>query len=299
MYLLRTLSIILLLLVFLIGCSESKTQDKINLSEDSQISLFSDDGERLILDKIPKRIIAFDAATVEILFKLGMGENIIGTHGFANYPPEAENIEKLGDSFNINLEKVIELDPDLFFTFSINSIKQLREANIPVYFKKSPRNISQILERITMWGNITGKQIEAQNLVESLQSKLNVIKGFINNRDSDKKPSIFHDVGDYWTTGNDTFVGSIYQMLNVDNIAFDITEWKQISQEQIVSRNPDIIITTFKEGPEKYYSSKAFSTINAVKNKKVYFLDPTVISVEGPRIISAIETLAKWIYDFH
>ena len=299
MYLLRTLSIILLLLVFLIGCSESKTQDKINLSEDSQISLFSDDGERLILDKIPKRIIAFDAATVEILFKLGMGENIIGTHGFANYPPEAENIEKLGDSFNINLEKVIELDPDLFFTFSINSIKQLREANIPVYFKKSPRNISQILERITMWGNITGKQIEAQNLVESLQSKLNVIKGFINNRDSDKKPSIFHDVGDYWTTGNDTFVGSIYQMLNVDNIAFDITEWKQISQEQIVSRNPDIIITTFKEGPEKYYSIKAFSTINAVKNKKVYFLDPTVISVEGPRIISAIETLAKWIYDFH
>lgn len=299
MYLLRTLSIILLLLVFLIGCSESKTQDKINLSEDSQISLFSDDGERLILNKIPKRIIAFDAATVEILFKLGMGENIIGTHGFVNYPPEAENIEKLGDSFNINLEKVIELDPDLFFTFSINSIKQLREANIPVYFKKSPRNISQILERITMWGNITGKQIEAQNLVASLQSKLNVIKSFINNRDSDKKPSIFHDVGDYWTTGNDTFVGSIYQMLNVDNIAFDITEWKQISQEQIVSRNPDIIITTFKEGPQKYYSIKAFSNINAVKNKKVYFLDPTVISVEGPRIISAIETLAKWIYDFH
>ena len=299
MYLLRILSIILLLLVFLIGCSESKTQDKINFSEDSQLSLFSDDGERLILDKIPKRIIAFDSATVEILFKLGMGENIIGTHGFADYPPEVENIEKLGDAFNINLEKVIELDPDLFFTFSINSINQLREANIPVYFKKSPRNISQILERITMWGNITGKQIEAQNLVESLQSKLNVIKGFINNRDSDKKPSIFHDVGDYWTTGNDTFVGSIYQMLNVDNIAFDITEWKQISQEQIVSRNPDIIITTFKEGPEKYYSIKAFSTINAVKNKKVYFLDPTVISVEGPRIISAIETLAKWIYDFH
>ena len=299
MYLLRTLSIILLLLVFLIGCSESKTQDKISLSEDAQISLFSDDGERLILDKIPKRIIAFDAATVEILFKLGMGENIIGTHGFAKYPPEAENIEKLGDSFNINLEKVIELDPDLFFTFSVNSIKQLREANIPVYFKKSPRNISQILERITMWGNITGKQIEAQDLVESLQSKLNVIKSFINNRDSDKKPLIFHDVGDYWTTGNDTFVGSIYQMLNVDNIAFDITEWKQISQEQIVSRNPDIIITTFKEGPEKYYSIKAFSNINAVKNKKVYFLEPTVISVEGPRIISAIETLAKWIYDFH
>ena len=253
----------------------------------------------MVLDKIPKRIIAFDAATVEILFKLGMGENIIGTHGFVNYPPEAENIEKLGDSFNINLEKVIELDPDLFFTFSINSIKQLREANIPVYFKKSPRNISQILERITMWGNITGKQIEAQNLVASLQSKLNVIKSFINNRDSDKKPLIFHDVGDYWTTGNDTFVGSIYQMLNVDNIAFDITEWKQISQEQIVSRNPDIIITTFKEGPQKYYSIKAFSNINAVKNKKVYFLDPTVISVEGPRIISAIETLAKWIYDFH
>ena len=299
MYLLRILSIILLLLVFLIGCSESKTQDKINFSEDSQLSLFSDDGERLILDKIPKRIIAFDSASVEILFKLGMGGNIIGTHGFANYPPEVKNIEKLGDAFNINLEKVIELDPDLFFTFSINSINQLREANIPVYFKKSPRNISQILERITMWGNITGKQIEAQNLVESLQSKLNVIKGFINNRDSDKKPSIFHDVGDYWTTGNDTFVGSIYQMLNVDNIAFDITEWKQISQEQIVSRNPDIIITTFKEGPEKYYSIKAFSTINAVKNKKVYFLDPTVISVEGPRIISAIETLAKWIYDFH
>ena len=299
MYLLRTLSIILLFLVFLIGCRESVTEDKMSLFQDSQLSLFSDDGELLILDKIPKRIIAFDSATVEILFKLGMGENIIGTHGFANYPPEVQNIEKLGDSFNINLEKVIELDPDLFFTFSINSIKQLREADVPVYFKKSPRNISQILGRITMWGNITGKQIEAQDLVESLQSRLNIIKDFINNRDSDRKPSILHDVGDYWSTGNDTFVGSIYQMLNVDNIAFDITGWQQISQEQIVNRNPDIIITTFKAGPEKYYSIKAFSNINAVKNKKVYFLDPTVISVEGPRIISAIETLAKWIYDFH
>ncbi len=299
MHLLRVFSIILVLLVFFIGCRESTTQDKINLSEKSQLSLFSDDGESLILDAIPKRIIAFDSATVEILFELGMGENIIGTHGFVNYPPEAENIEKLGDSFNINLEKVIELDPDLFFTFSVNSIKQLREANIPVYFKKSPRNISQILERIIVWGDITDKQIEAQNLVESLQGRLTVIKSFINNQHFDKKPSIFHDVGDYWTTGNDTFVGSIYQMLNVENIAFDITEWKQISQEQIVNRNPDIIITTFKEGPEKYYSIKAFSNINAVKNKKVYFLDPTVISVEGPRIISAIERLAKWIYDFH
>ena len=122
---------------------------------------------------------------------------------------------------------------------------------------------------------------------------------FINNSAPEKKPSIFHDVGDFWSTGNNTFVGSIYQMLNVDNIAFDITGWQQFSPEQIVDRNPDIIITTFQAGPEKYYSTKAFSDINAVKNKKVYFLDPSVVSVEGPRIIFAIEKLAQWIYDFH
>ena len=77
-------------------------------------------GNDITIEEPPQRIIAFDSAAVEILFAIGEGHRIVGTHSFVSYPPETEGIPRVGDAFNMNFEKVVEQEPDLVYIFLID-----------------------------------------------------------------------------------------------------------------------------------------------------------------------------------
>ena len=257
-------------------------------------TIVGDDGEKVVLDKLPERIIAFDSAAVEILFAIGEGHRVVGTHRFVTYPPEVENIPRVGDAFNIDLEKSVDLNPDLFFVFFDRFAPDLRQLGIKVLYLKSPENLEEVLERIRLWGRIVSAEDKAESVASDMQRKLDSTKARLHRLR--QGPRVLHEVGDLWTTGNNTFVGQIYAFLGAENVAEEIDGWAQISPEVIVERDPQVIITTYPDGPKAFKDNPAFSGVSAVKQNRVATVDPSLLSVEGPRIVDAVEELAKLLY---
>ena len=248
--------------------------------------------KNITFKKSPEKIIAFDSAAVEIIYEIGAGDKIVGTHSFINFPKSTNNIEKVGDAFNLNIESVINLEPDLFYIFFEQYINQLESNKIKVLYQKSLNgNFESIPERILMWGEILNKNQEAFNSANLFKTRLNNIKIFFNNYS--EGPTVFYDTGSLWTPGHDTLIGQTLDLLKLQNIAKDISGYKQYSKELIIQKDPQIIITS---SPEYFVNSSEFKNLTAVKNKRIITINQELLSVAGPRFIEGIEELGMAIY---
>ena len=269
---------------------ESETQDE--LINSYPFELIDSSGETIQFTESPNRIVAFDSAALETIFELGEGEKIVGTHDFVAYPPEAEKITRVGGAFNMNIEAIIGLNPDLVFIFSDQNLNDLRNAGLKVLYIESLNNdFTKISDEIKMWGRILDAELKAEDIIFDFENRLKNIEKAVENINI--KQSIFQDVGGLWTPGPNTLVGEVFDLLNSNNIAYDVDGYVQISREIIVDRNPDIIITLDIESITK---DPAFNDINAVLNNRVYSLSSDALSIGGPRFIEGIEELAQLIY---
>ena len=248
--------------------------------------------KNIIFEKSPNKIIAFDSAAVEMIYEIGAGDKIVGTHSFVNFPENTNNIEKVGDIYNLNIESVINLEPDLFFIFFDQYIDQLEKNKIKVLYQKSLNdNFESIPARILMWGKILNKNQEAVNSANLFKKRLKNIKIFFNNYSNG--PTVFYDTGSLWTPGHDTLIGQTLDLLKLQNIAKDISGYKQYSKELIIQKNPQIIISS---SPEYFTNSSEFKNLTAVKNKRIITINQELLSIAGPRFIDGIEELGVAIY---
>jgi len=263
-----------------------------SLATSLPITIRDSRGLDIQLNEFPERIIAYDSAVVEILFAIGEGQRIIGTHDFVTYPPEAEDIPKLGSAFSINIEQIVALKPDLVFFFSEGFVDDVEKVGITVLYRKSlESNFREVANDIRMWGRITGANERAEQVATEFENRVELIQSTIGNVSMGQK--VFHDTGDLWTPGSNTLVGEVLTFLKLHNIAHDIDGYQQFSPEVIVDRNPEIIITSNRN---RFVHQDAFANVNAIKNNRVYTPNSDGLSVASPRFIEAVEELARLVY---
>ena len=142
-----------------------------------------------------------------------------------------------------------------------------------------------------MWGKITGSKDSAIKLADKFNNQIESIKSKIDY--NAKSPKIFIDTTNLWTSGPNTLMGEVLELLNLSNIAHDISGYAQLNPEIIIERNPDFIITP---NPNTFMDNPAFKEISAVKNNKIFTLKSDALSVPGPRFIDGINELASLIY---
>jgi len=240
------------------------------------------------------RIIAFDSAAVETIFALSRGTRIVGTHSFVSYPPEVANIAKVGDAFNLNIEKVVALKPDLFYTFFDGPLADLEKLGVKVLYMKTPETLDQVYERIQLWGRITEEAELSEKVVATMKLRVDALNQRL--ASVDKGPRVFHDVGDLWTPGLNTFQGQLYTMLKAQNIASDVQGWGQLSAETIVKRDPQVVIEAYPGGVQTFKSQAAFQSVTAVREGRVYDINADLVDLTGPRIVDGLETLYSLLY---
>lgn len=249
-------------------------------------------GKQITFESPPERIIALDAAAVEILFSLGEGHRVIGTHSFVTHPPEVTDIPKVGDAFNIDIEAIVDLKPDLVFLFYDRFSASLERAGLKVLYLESLNDdFIKVSDNIIMWGGITGNVSAAETNAAAFKSRVRRIENLI-----PKNPaslSVFQDLGDFWTPGPDTLNGKVFELLKLRNVSNDISGYAQLSPEIVVERNPQIIIASEEQ---TYLNSPVFEDVQAVKNGQVLKFPAGRLSIVGPRFIDDIEELAKLVY---
>lgn len=248
----------------------------------------------------PKRIVSLAPSNTEILFSLGLNDEIIGVTEFCDYPEEARKKEKIGGFSNPNLEKIYSLKPDLVFGIRGNPIDlfmNLKKLNIKT-LAFDPKNIDELFNLILTIGKVVDKRDEAKNLVKNLnERRLKIVeeaKRF-------KKRKVYLEIWNnpYMSVGKNTYLNEIIEEVGGINIASKaIGDWPILSQEFIINENPEVIIIAYMgQNIDEVLKRPGWENIDAIKNRRVYiFENQDLIFRLGPRIIDGMEELFKLIH---
>src|SRR3989338_7660953 len=250
---------------------------------------------------VPKYI-SLAPATTEILFALGLDEEIIGVSSFCNYPLKAKTKEKIGTFSQPNVEKIISLKPDIIFCTGLEQtpvVNALRQLNLKVYVS-DPSNIKELLNSIRDIGRLTGREKEADTLINKMEQVLGQVNVKVKLIPPEKRLKVFIEIwhDPLMTVGKKSFVDEVLTLAGGINIAADTLQpYLYFSPEQVIKRNPDCIIQTYmsENEPLKTIEKRlGWKEISAVKHGRVYNdINPDILLRPGPRIVEGLQELHK------
>lgn len=309
---------LMLILLAVVGCTpkkeaneglkvegvEEKNQDSNEEVTNFPVKIEDNFGNKVTIEKEPMKIISLAPNNTEVLFALGLGDRVVGVTSYCDYPEEAKAKEIVGDFEGNNLEKIVELNPDLVLVYGAGNEednKVLKDAGIKV-LGFMPETIDAVIKDIETVGKATGKNKEAAELVEAMNNKKNEILEKVKGQEEVKVfYEIWHDP--LMAAGKGSFMDELITLAGGKNIAEDAEgAYPQYDLEQLVERDPEVYLTA-QDMPDKTVESikvrPGYEDISAIKNDRVYVFEgneANVVSRPGPRIIEALEVVAKAIH---
>ncbi|MFH1559817.1 MAG: ABC transporter substrate-binding protein [Chloroflexota bacterium] len=260
-------------------------------------------GRDVVFDRAPQRIVSISPAHTEILYALGLGDRVVGTDSYSNFPPEAGEKPRVGDAFTLNLEVLAALEPDLLYTTFEGPVADAERLGIKVLYLFPADDLQGVLDNIALLGRITDREAQANALVADMESRIDSVVSKL--AGIEEGPRLYYELDPaLFTVGPDTFIGSILEMLKVQNIAEGAdSPYPMLSAEVIVQKNPEVIVL----GDSKEYlatgitvdeleARPGWGSITAVQEDKIYPFDADLLSRPGPRIVDGIEQLAGLLY---
>ncbi len=250
------------------------------------------DGREIVFERPAERIVAFDSAVVEILFAIGEGERVAATHSYVSYPPETKDIPRVGDAFNMDLEAVVALEPDLVFVFYNRFVEDLERAGLKtLYIPTLSDDFEKIADHIRIWGRIVGNPDAAEKVALEFEARVAAVRETM--QPIGAGPVVISASSGYWTPGRGTMMQEVFDLLKLENASAEIEGYAQISPEWIIEKNPAIIIAS---DPEIFLGDPAFENVQAVRSGAVRSLETDALSIQGPRFMEGVEELARLVY---
>lgn len=262
-------------------------------------------GREITLDAPAERVVALTASDCEILYALGAGDLLVGRGEYCDYPAEVLDVPSVQSGYDTNIEQIIALEPQVLLMSTMaqteEQVQQLEAAGVHVVVSDA-QDIEGTYTAINMIGELTGKQAEAASIVESMQKTFDAIKA----NAGDGTKSVYFEVSSLqyglWTAGSGTFMDEIANMMGLVNCFADVTGWGEISEEQVLERNPDYIVTIsmyYGEGPtpeEEILSRTGWENVTAVKDGKILNLQNNELSRPGPRLADGAQAMYDFVY---
>lgn len=266
------------------------------------VSAVDDAGREISLERAPRRIVSMAPSNTEILFALGLGERVVGVTSWCNYPPETAGVEKVGDSWAPDYEKIVALEPDLVLavgTAESELVKRLEGLGLKVFILQA-ETVLQVPEDIEQVAAITGVPEKGAEVASDLRRRIEAVQGRVGVVTEGERPTVFWVLdADLWTVGPGSFVHDLIVMAGGVNIAGTLGQaYGQLSLETVLEADPDVIIIPLLDPslPEALGRLSGWSSLRAVRDGRVYQIDPDVVSRPGPRIADALEEVAKLLY---
>lgn len=290
----KKILIVLLSLIFLIaGCTSGNTPT----SEGKQI--FTDSmGNELELEKTPEKVISLSPAITEILYALDLGDKIVGTTDYCDYPEEAKNTPKMGGFNTPNLELIVDSQPDLVFISSgvqAELSNKFKELGIKT-FALDAKTVDQVIENIKTMGKLMDAQEKAEEIASDMEKRRDAVKKAVEGLE---KPLVFFEIWNepLLSAGPETFISNILDIAGGINFAEDCeTDYPQISLEVLLDRDPDFYIAIDHRKNTDISTRPGFESLKALQNNQYYKIEDDYVTLPGPRIIQGLERVAEIIH---
>ena len=261
-------------------------------------------GREIVLDEPVERIVALTASDVEIIYALGAGDLLVGRGEYCDWPAEVLDKPVVKSGAETNLEEILALEPQVVIMATmaqtVDQVEALEKAGVKVIVSDA-QNLEGVYTAISMIGQITGKTAEAEALNQQMKDTFDGIRAKAENTGK----TVYFEVSPLewglWAGGKGTFMDEIAEICGLTNAFADVEGWGAVSEEQVLDRDPDYIVTTsmyWGEGPtpeEEIKGRAGWDVLKAVKENHIFNADSNAITRPGPRLMEAAEALFEFI----
>ena len=254
-------------------------------------------GREVSIESEPMHIVSLAPSITETLYFIGALDKVVGITKWDNYPNNVQEGRTIVGDIEPNIEIIASLKPDLIIglKYHLKYIDQL-EKIAPVLIVE-PQSVEEIYEAVELLGNVTNKEDQAQKAIIEMEEKINSIQEKVKNKE---KPRVLYIV--WWnpliTAGNGTFIGELITLGGGENIFADTQGWPQVSVEEVIARNPEIIILPPSAGiTANELCDSPLANTDAVKNGRVYTLSSDdIVARQSPRVVEGLEEIARFLH---
>lgn len=260
-------------------------------------SITDDDQRTLTLKVAAPRIVSLAPGATAMLFAAGAGAQIVGTSGYSDEPAAAQRIERVGDSQNFDIERILFLHPDVVVVWSGGTsaaqIDKIERVGLPVY-RHRIRILADIPDSLRRLGALAGTQREAQLAADRYAGRITALE---RRYASAAAGTILMQVWDrpIYTVGRTELMSDVVRICGYQNVYGDLNEpGPAVSLESVLARDPDLILAVGTDLPtanEWLRRWRAFPTLKAVRSGRLIpWADPR-LSRLGPSMVEATEAL--------
>ncbi len=284
--------------LMLIGCLPALAEEAITVTDMH--------GREITLTEPVTRIVAMQPSDCEILCAIGCEDALVGIGQYCDYPASITSLPVVQSGQETNVEEILALEPQVVLmndmSQSEEQVKQLEENGVKVVVSKAT-DIEGVYYAIRMIGTLMGKEAEAEAVVTDMQETFADIQAKVQSEDK----TVYFEVSPLqyglWTAGKGTFMDELATICGLTNAFSDVEDWASISEEQVIARDPDYIVTItmyYGEGPtpvEEILGREGWQDLKAVKEGQVFNAsDSNALSRPGPRLKDAAVELYNFIY---
>ena len=262
-------------------------------------------GKEVRVERRPERILSMAPTVTEILFALGLGDRVVAVTDQCNYPPEAAALPKVGKWFTPSTERALAVEPDLVVSSRGNPpafLESLERAGCPV-FSIDPKTLEDIYEAIRAVARIAGEPQAGEGLIGEMQDRLAAVEARVGGVPEEQRPTAFIvlQLAPLWTAGSGTFQDDAIRVAGGRNIAAGRGGFAGFGTESLLAADPDFLVLSTMEGdPDRMrrevLADSSLRRLSAVRGGRVLVLEADPVMRPGPRIVEAVEAMARGFY---
>src|SRR5207302_1956945 len=240
----KFLIITLFVIIAAASCSRSPNQNSLSFAGPTR-EVTDEAGRRMVLPEKIDRIVSLAPNLTEIVYAVGAGDRLVGDTTYCDYPTEAKNVAKVGDTMNPSIERIVALKPQIVLVSTASQLeaftKQLDAQKIAVYVT-NPRSLEEVFRSIETLGELLGEHDRAAGLVADLRKRADVVQAAIKQV---KPVTVFYQVSGepLYTIGRESYLTDLVRSAGGISVTADVPgAFPRFSDEAALAARPEAII---------------------------------------------------------
>ncbi|MCD1146597.1 ABC transporter substrate-binding protein [Peptoniphilus sp. KCTC 25270] len=300
----------------LVACGQQTTNNTANVetnnaatesvAEKGAYTVTDIQGREVSFEKVPEKVVAINPSNTEMLDAIGAADKIVARGSYVMYPESVATLPEVESGSKLNVEQIIALEPDVVFMSvmdqSVEQIEALEKAGVPVVMTDHKNTLEEVYQGIQLVGQVMDKEDEANQVVENMKTSFEELA---KNKEANEGKTVYFEVSplEYglWTSGKGTFMQEVADIIGMKNIFDDVEGWAEVSEEQVLERNPDYIVTItmyYGEGPspeEEIPSRPGWENVTAVKENHILHIKDDLLSKSSPRLVEGAKAFSDFV----
>lgn len=269
------------------------------------LSITDDLGRKVEITSKPRRFVSLAPSWTEILFELGLGDQVVGVTQFCDYPAEAAKKTKVGGFSDPNIELIVSLQADVVFgtTMHMKVAPEFEKRGIK-FVCQNAQTVRGVMDNIMMAAKIAGVPDRADKVNGNIEKTIAQVTKAVAKIPVKERLSVLYLVWDepVMSVGPNTLISDMITCAGGVSITRDASsDYPSYSLEAIVAKNPDVILAPHVHSgggldPATLKSKAGWQTIDAVRKGNVFLVDDNLVSRPGPRVGEGVMEFARALY---